>query len=116
MKEERMKILDMVEKGIINADEARLLLGSLSTKSDDDKLKEFANNVADFAKDVGEKTKEACAAASPKIKKATKVVVTKTACLVENISKSLNEAVKKMECEAHPDEECDCDCDEKDSE
>ena len=109
MKEERMKILDMLEKGAINAEEARQLIASLSAKSDDDKLAEFANNVAEFAKEVGEKTKEACAVVSPKIKDATKVVVAKTAEVVDNLSKSLNEAVKKMECETHPNEECDCD-------
>jgi len=114
MKEERMKILDMLEKGAISADEANKLLASLGTKSDDDKLAEFANNVAEFAKEVGEKTKEICKNVSPKVKDATKVVVVKTAGLVENISKSLNEAVKKMECESCPDE--DCGCNEDDSE
>ena len=109
MKEERMKVLDMVEKGVINAEEARNLLSALSTKSDDDKLAEFANSVAEFSKSVGEKTKEVCAKASPKLKAATKTVVTKTAEMVDSMSKSLNEAVKKMEAD-DCEENCDCGC------
>ena len=113
MKEERMKILDMVEKGIISADEAQNLLTALSAKSDDDKLAEFAHNVAEFTKTVGERTKEVCSKVSPKVKDATKKMVTKTAELVDNMSKSLNEAVKKMEAD-DCEESCDCGCqDEK---
>jgi hypothetical protein len=111
MKEERMKVLDMLEKGTISAAEATDLLGQLGTaKSDDDKLAEFANSVAVFAKDVGEKTKEVCATVSPKLKDATKAVVKKTAEVVDSMSKSLNEAVKKMECELKDctDENCEC--------
>jgi hypothetical protein len=108
MKEERMKILDMVEKGIISADDANKLLYAITASDDEAKLASFARGVADFAKEVGEKTRDACVAISPKLKDATKIVVTKTAEVVDNISKSLNEAVKKMDCE--PEGECDDDC------
>jgi hypothetical protein len=62
--------------------------------------------VAGFAKDVGEKTVEVCKSVSPKLKDATKAVVIKTAEMVDSISKTLNEAVAKMQADA----ECEGDC------
>jgi hypothetical protein len=115
MKEERLKILDMLEKGCINADEANRLLYAITASDDDDKLAAFARSVAHFAKEVGEKTKDMCVAVSPKIKEASKAVVVKTAEVVDGLAKSLNEAVKKMECDDCPDEEGECCCEEEEN-
>ena len=108
MKQERLKVLNMLEEGKISADEAARLLESLkkTEKSHfwededgeiEDKLKQFTKNLENFSKEIGVKMESAYRTMEPKLRQATKVVVEKTASVVDEISKSLNESLKNME-------------------
>lgn len=116
MKEERMKILKMVEEGKISVDEATKLLEALKEtypfESYDDysfneKAKDFAKNAESFAKDLGDRMSSFAKGMEPKVKKATEFVVGKTASVVDDISKALNEYLNKAKTEG------DCCCDEE---
>ena len=127
MKQERLKILGMLEEGKITADDASKLLESLKRAGRQDRwddledwdfgehVKSFSKNVEEFSREVGAKMDSAFKTMEPKLRQATKVVVEKTASLVEEISKSLNESLKNMEnqkngccCEDEKEEKCDC--------
>lgn len=108
MKKERIKILEMVEEGKISVDEATKLLESLKTSGGDfgwepdcdgaeEKLHEFSKNVDQFAKDFSDKFSGVFKEVEPKLKSATKVVLEKTVSLLDDVSRSLNEAAKNME-------------------
>ncbi len=127
MKEERMRVLKMVEEGKISVAEATELLEALSlSKGNTDASKDFQEkvtrlsaNAESLARDLGGKMEEAFRDMEPKIKKATKVVVEKTAAIVEEISRNLNESLKNLEkvtseCgeECCCEEECGC-CEEQ---
>jgi len=103
MKEERLQILKMVEDGKISVEDAEKLLQAIrpdnwkeAGPSFDERVKEFSQNAESFAKDLGAKTSALYKGVEPKIKKATKVVVEKTAYIVDELSKSLNETLKNM--------------------
>lgn len=113
MKEERMMVLKMIQDGTITADEAAKLLETLGEKSKGIDSKEFEKNVEDkfakttesiesFAKDIGNKLEEAYKSIEPKVKKISKSVIEKTAGVVENASKALNEKLHD------PKDECCC--------
>ena len=111
MKEERMQILKMVEEKIITVDEAARLfdsLGTASCKSEgrefEEKVAHFSKNVSVFAKDVGAKMEGAFRDVEPKVKKATRTVLEKTAVVLDDMARSINENLKKYE------EECGCEC------
>ena len=138
MSEERMKILQMVEEQKLSVEQAIKLLDAVKEqhphvrrvqqsfeKADfEAKLTKLANNIESFAKDFGGKMEVTFKDMEPKIKKATKTVVEKTADLVNDISKAINESISKAECccddqccceqEAccTEEESCDCCCDE----
>ena len=110
MKQERMKILELLDQGKITAAEAASLLEALKAGDkqeefwDDDtkrtvqeKVNQFSQNVESVSKDVGEKLESVFKEIEPKLRAATKVVVEKTAFIVDEISKSLNETLKNME-------------------
>jgi polyhydroxyalkanoate synthesis regulator phasin len=109
MKTERLKILDLLESGKITADEAARLLEALKTSAGErfwdetaaqnveEKFAKFTENVEGFSKDVGAKLEAAFKDVEPKLRTATKVVVEKTAAIVEEISKSLSETLKNLE-------------------
>lgn len=121
MKKERIKILEMLENGKINADEATKLLDALKNSAGhdwedyytewdaDEKLERFTKNVDSFARDFGSKVESAYKDVEPKLKKATKTVVEKTASIFDDISKSLNESLKKMDNDNCCCEHNDCD-------
>jgi|GEM_PF-757949 len=126
MKEERMQILRMVEAGKITAADAAKLFEALKSDSVgsnkewkqegpsfDERVKEFSKNAESFAKDLGSKASTLYKdGVQPKVKKATRVVVEKTAHVVEELSRSLNDTVKGFEnAEVEDDEECCCCCD-----
>ena len=142
MKQERMKILELLDQGKITAGEAANLLEALKASDiqerlwDDDtkrsvqeKVNQFSQNVESVSKDVGEKLESAFKEIEPKLRTVTKVVVEKTANIVDEISKSLNETLKNLEekraqeeacCEGSETECCDsepvsndCCCEEK---
>ena len=116
--DERMKVLELLEKGLISADEATELLSTLNrgnrrpfidkdTKEHmEEKFHRFTNNVDHYAKEFGTKAQAIYKEMEPKIKKASHTVLEKTAAVFDDISRSLNESLenarKKAEeaCEA----------------
>ncbi|GHV42045.1 hypothetical protein FACS189490_10150 [Clostridia bacterium] len=125
MKEERLRILKLIEDGKISADEAVKLLEAIGAPGNgipdgptvDERFREFSQNAEAFLKDVGGKFGELYKEAEPKLKKAAKTVVEKTAYVVEEIAKNLNESLKNFKEE--DGESCGCGCaheEEKDDE
>jgi polyhydroxyalkanoate synthesis regulator phasin len=122
MKQERLKILDMLDAGKINATEATTLLEALNAADENgfeeasenvqDKLQRAAKCTESAARNFGQKVKEAYKDVEPKLKKAGQVVLEKTTAVVDNLSKSLHDAIeKRTECCDNPDCECDpCEC------
>ena len=124
MKQERMKILELLDQGKITATEAANLLEALrmsdarepfwdeeSTKRVQEKINKFTKNVEGISKDVGDKLESFYKEVEPKLRTATKVVVEKTATIVDEISKSLNETLKNFDecCDEAEHGECCCD-------
>ena len=124
MKQERIKILEMLEQGKITVDDATKLFEALKDLggnytgeywNSEEKLGKFSNNVDEFAKDFGSRIRTTYKEIEPKLKKASKKVVEKTAVIIDEISKSLNEKLKNME-ETSEDNDCcednECCCDD----
>ena len=118
MKQERMKILELLDQGKINAAEAASLLEALkgndahdrfwdedTAKNIQEKVSKFSHNVEGLSKDVGDKLEAVFKEIEPKLRTATKVVVEKTAVIVDEISKSLSETLKNLE-ERSAEEQC----------
>lgn len=105
LKEERLLILNMIQEGKITVEDGTRLLDAIKAGSIEEcqgfdmeeKINKFSSSVDSFAKDVSSKVGTAFRDAEPKIKKATKKALEKTALVIEDISKSLNESVKNME-------------------
>jgi len=135
MKDERMKILQMLDDGKIDAESAQNLLMALAKTEcghggwhghgrhwhhnidiDKDKFNEKMNQFADsmdsFARDFSGKAHEVFKDVEPKLKSAAKTVIEKTASLADEISKNLNESIRKMEDEVAAKNQCDqgCNC------
>jgi polyhydroxyalkanoate synthesis regulator phasin len=119
MKQERMKVLELLESGKITADEATRLLETIrrpehgSFVFDDDtkeqfeeKVSRFTKNVDVFARDFGSKVENAYREFEPKLKKASQVVLEKTASVFDEISKSLNESLEQARKNAENGESC----------
>ena len=119
MKQERMKILELLDQGKISATEAANLLEALKAsdsqerlwdestrKSVQEKVNKFTQNVESVSKDVGDKLESAFKDMEPKLRSVTKVVVEKTASIVDEISKSLNETIKNLEEKRGKEEAC----------
>ena len=116
MKKERLKVLDMVEKGTISVEEASKLLENLALGQQtyrehelvedlEESASHFAKSVESFLKDVGGKVGEKYKDMEPKIRVATQKVVEKTAGLMDDLSKSLHESAKNMEANLDKGEE-----------
>ncbi len=132
MKQERMKILELLEAGKITAAEAKDLLESVKKPEysgfgfDDDtranveeKFSKFTSHVDQFTRDFGNKVQEIYKNVEPKVRKASQAVLEKTASVFDEISKSLSESVenarKNAECccdEGEEKAEGDCCCEE----
>lgn len=110
MKDERMKVLQMLEDGKISVEDAQDLLMVLGKNEkgnyshieiDKDKVNEkvnqFAASVDSFAKDFSGKAQDMYKDMEPKLKYGAKAVIEKTAALVDEVSKNLNENIRKME-------------------
>ena len=127
MKQERLKILSMLEEGKITAADAAMLLEKLGSSdsnhfiSDDtaeqveEKLQRFAKNAEHFAREFGHKVGDAYKDVEPKLKKASQTVLEKTAAVVDDIAHALHESIenaKKRAAEAEQSccEDPDCSC------
>lgn len=114
MKDERMKILQMLEEGKISAENAEDLLIALAKTEHpnkywqsphididrekfSEKFGQFAESMDAFAKDFSCKAHEVYKDVEPRLKTAAKTVIEKTAALADEISKNLNESIRKME-------------------
>lgn len=102
MKEERLKILEMISEGKINAEEGVKLLDALNNSNNwyeefnkhaQEKGHKFSECMENFAKDISEKTKDM----EPKFKEVTKNVLVKTADTFEGVSKFLHEKANKFD-------------------
>ena len=111
MKQERLKVLGMLEDGKITADEASLLLEKLNqadghhfisedtAEQVEEKLHRFAKSAEGFAKEFGSKAAEAYKEVEPKLKKASQTILEKTAAIVDEIAHSLHETIEKHKAE-----------------
>jgi len=125
MKDERMKVLQMLEDGKISVEDAQDLLAVLgksekghyskSIEIDTDKVNEkvnqFAASVDTFAKDFSGKAQDMYKDMEPKLKYGAKAVIEKTAALVDEVSKNLNENIRKME-EEQAQRQCETSCEQ----
>jgi len=112
MKQERLKVLSLLEEGKITADEASMLLEKLSHPdgytliSDEtadqveEKLQRFAKNAEAFAKEFSQKAAEAYKDVEPKLKKASQTVLEKTASIVDDIAHSLHDSIESAKAKA----------------
>ena len=103
LKEERMLILEMIREGKISTDEATKLLKSIGNARDtseradidntefEEKLDKFYDNVNTFTKDIKEKVGSAYETSKPVVKDHAQKVLTKTAQMLDHLSKKLTE-------------------------
>lgn len=98
MKEERLKVLQMLEDGKINVDDAIKLFDSMKFKECDNKSKDFeekikklSKNVDSIAKDFGNKVSEVYKNMEPKVRKTTQSVIQKTANVIQDLSNKLSD-------------------------
>lgn len=105
MKEERMKILKMVEDGKISVDDAAKLMESMRDAYFDEeycenefteKMKRFGKDAEEFLKNVGCKMGEFAKDMEPKVKNVTRIVVSKTANIVEEVGKALGDCLNNL--------------------
>ena len=106
---EKMRVLELLEAGKINADEAAKLIEALGggprvfTKENreniEEKLHQFSKDVNKFAKDTGVKIQELYKEVEPKLKKAGYVALEKTAKTLDSLAKSIHETLEKNKCE-----------------
>jgi polyhydroxyalkanoate synthesis regulator phasin len=106
MKQEREKILDMVEEGKITADEAVRLLEALRPRHhhwewewDQEEIDAKLQRLSGAAKDIGDKMGAAFKEVEPKMRQATRRVVEKTVDVVDDLSRMLNDYLKNLETE-----------------
>ncbi|MCL1877805.1 MAG: hypothetical protein FWF80_03015 [Defluviitaleaceae bacterium] len=109
-KNEKMRVLDLLESGKINAAEAAQLLSVLngpskplitkeSRENAEERMRQFAKECSKFAKECGHKMQDMYTDAKPKIKKASQVALEKAADALDNLATSINESLDD------PDEE-----------
>jgi polyhydroxyalkanoate synthesis regulator phasin len=116
---EKMRVLDMLENGKINAQEAAQLLDSLGKsrvfdreqrEQVEEKFQRFAQDVTCFAKDVGEKAKEMYKNVEPKIKKASQSALEKAAAALDELACTIHESLEKVDKTEGSCEEGTCSC------
>ncbi len=105
--DEIMKVLELLEKGVINVDETKDLIGTLrnaNSKSLDFDIDKLQKSTEKLVKDVSDKLNDAKTKLTPKVKEA-----------FENLSNELEKTSNKLRdmVAKHSDEDCDC-CDEYD--
>ena len=127
MRQERMKVLDLLDEGKITAEEAAKLLEAMKKPQLDDdmlvfdkdaaeeKVHNIAKHVDRFTKDFGGRVESAYKEIEPKIKKASQAVLERTAAIFDEIAKSLNESLENARKNAADAEKAaeDCCCDDK---
>jgi hypothetical protein len=103
---EKMRVLDLLESGKINADEASQLLGVLNSprlikpetrENMEEKFQQFAKDCNKFAKDVGCKAQELYKKSEPTIKKASRAALEKTTEAVDKLACALHKSLEKSD-------------------
>ena len=108
LKEERLLILEMISEGKISTEEAMKLLKTVGHTRDlsdeeeantafEDKLDQFYDDVNTFTKDIKEKVGSAYETSKPVVKDGAKKFLTKTAQVLEGLSKKLEDEVVEPE-------------------
>ncbi|MCJ7855469.1 hypothetical protein MUJ63_04050 [Lachnospiraceae bacterium NSJ-143] len=99
MREERLAVLSMVEKGIITVDEAERLLRALNETALSDKAESMfskaGENIGTFAKSAAEKAEKIIEDAKPKVKKAVDDASPKVKKFSEKASEFTNRIIKR---------------------
>ena len=136
MREERLMILSLLNEGKITANEAAELLGALGKAGGsghkkqkhhgydygeyeydgvdiDEKLKKFSQAVDNFSREFGGKVSDTFKEIEPKFKKTAKTVMEKTAAVVDDLAKALNESAKNMEEKIRAASEGECCCEDE---
>ena len=112
---EKVRVLDLLEAGKITADEAARLLEALGSnrlmsketrENVEERLHQFANDVAKFAKEAGCKMQEFYKEVEPKIKKASQCALEKAAAALDNLANNISESLEKSESECCSDKNC----------
>ena len=120
MKQERLKILSMLEEGKISAEDAALLLDKLNQAAEahhhfisedtaeqvEETLHKFAKSAEHFAKEFCSKAAHAYKDVEPKLKKASQTVLEKTAVIVDEIACSLHESIDNARARAEAEKSC----------
>ncbi|MFV0518656.1 MAG: hypothetical protein ACK5LY_00140 [Lachnospirales bacterium] len=111
--EEVMKILELLEKGVINVGETKELLGTISDmkskKSIDFDVEKVQKSAEKLAKELGGKFDDVKTKVTPKLKET-----------FDNLSKELEKVSEKINSKLSKDDECCCgndcccDCDDED--
>lgn len=116
MKEERMKVLEMLENGKISAEEAQRLLELLTkpvppreraayfSEEFGDKAEAFGDKVESAVKEFAQNLETMAKNVEPRLKKATQIIIEKTVSTVDEVSKAFHEDFTKDE----KDDSCDC--------
>ena len=110
MKQERLKVLNLLEEGKITAEEAGLLLDKLNqhdhhfiseetAEQVEEKLHRFAKSAENFAKEFSQKAACAYKDVEPKLKKVSQTVLEKTASIVDEIAHTLHDTLEKAKSE-----------------
>lgn len=117
MQNEKMRVLDLLENGKINAEEAANLLEVLGAKSNfmskenreqaEEKFHQFAKDVKEFAKEAGCKIQDFYKDVEPKVKKVSQHALEKAAAALDNLACSINESLERQEC-CGKEENCAC--------
>ncbi|MCL2456379.1 MAG: hypothetical protein FWD19_02375 [Defluviitaleaceae bacterium] len=101
---EKMRVLDLLESGKINATEAAELLSVLNSRAEtknktdsEEKLRQFAKDCNQFAKEVGCKMQEMYKDVEPKVKKVSKSALEKAAAALDNLANNINESFDETE-------------------
>ena len=118
---ERMKILEMVEKGVVSTEEALKLFEAIEDRRShgpfghrrhrgrraaEERIHVFACDAGRAMKDVGTRMAEFYKEVEPKIKKASQHALEKAAAALEQLAASISESLKEQQC--CEDEECSC--------
>jgi len=116
---EKMRVLDLLESGKINAEEASRLLEALGKNrvfdkeqrdQMEEKFQKFASDVNKFAKDVGERVQIMYRNVEPKIKKASHSALEKAAAALDELAHTIHDSIEKSNSEKCCDTASDCCC------
>lgn len=103
MQEERIKILSLLEQGVITVDEAVKLINAIQSIDINqevhsyDVLNKMSDTIETIARDISKRTKTISKDLEPKIKYTTKTIGEKTTNVLDEISKSINTVIEKYD-------------------